>query len=144
MSGNRGLSDECTNLCRVREQNGRKRRRVVFTIVDKQGKELIGNIKLGPMDWNNQRAEIGILFGERDFWGQGIATEAIRLIAEHAFRRLNLHKLTAGCHNKKRWVKKPFKKVGFTQEGGRMEHAHSDGGYTDVIELGLLQAAFES
>jgi len=114
-----------------------------LAIVDKQSREHIGNIKLGPIDWIHRRAEIGILIGEKDFWGQGIATEAIRLLAEHAFRRLNLHKLTAGCHNENVGSKKAFKKVGFTEEGRRVNHVHCDGEYVDVTELGLLRTEFE-
>jgi len=115
-----------------------------LAIVDTESGDHIGNIKLGPINWIHRRAEIGILIGETEFWGRGIGTEAIRLITAHAFERLNLHKLTAGCHEENVGSKKAFKNVGFTEEGRRMKHAYYDGKYTDVIELGLLRAGFEA
>jgi len=36
----------------------------------------IGNIKLEPIDFEDRKATIGILIGNKDYWGRGIATEA--------------------------------------------------------------------
>ena len=41
--------------------------------------------------------EIGYCF-KRSAWGKGYATEAIELVTDYAFKKLNLHKLTAGCY----------------------------------------------
>jgi len=105
--------------------------------------EHIGNIKLGPIDWVHRRADIGILIGEREYWGQGIATESIGAVVTHAFETLNLHKLTAGCYEDNVGSRKAFEKVGFSVEGQRPKHAHYDGAYTTLIELGLLREDFD-
>jgi RimJ/RimL family protein N-acetyltransferase len=114
-----------------------------LAIIDIQSEKHIGNIKLGPINWIHRRGDIGILVGEEDFWGQGIATEAIRLITSHAFNNLNLHKLTAGCYEENKGSKKAFEKVGFKEEGRREKHAHYDGSYTDSVYLGLLRKDFD-
>src|SRR6476660_576399 len=31
----------------------------------------IGNIKLGPVDWYHQSASVGLLIGEKRYWGKG-------------------------------------------------------------------------
>ncbi len=49
-----------------------------LAIVDTESGKHIGNIKLGPINWIHRRGDIGVLIGEKDFWGRGIATEAIR------------------------------------------------------------------
>src|SRR5712692_61297 len=67
-----------------------------FTIILKSGSKHIGNIKLGPIDWNHKIGDIGIMIGDQDSWGKGYATEAIRIIWNFAFKKLNLQKLTAG------------------------------------------------
>jgi RimJ/RimL family protein N-acetyltransferase len=115
------------------------RTNVFLALVVRDGARHIGNIKLGPIDWIHRRADIGILIGEKDCWGAGFATEAIRLIVEYAFRRLNLHKVTAGCYDDNGASVRAFEKVGFIREGLRKEHFYCDGRYTDLILLGLIR-----
>jgi RimJ/RimL family protein N-acetyltransferase len=117
---------------------------VFLAIVHRDDEDHIGNIKLGPIDWIHRRADIGLVIGEKEYWGQGIATESIRLVVGYAFNRLNLHKLTAGCYANNVGSKKAFEKVGFSKEGIRTDHAHHDGSYVDLVELGLLREAFDS
>ena len=58
-------------------------------------KKHIGNIKLGMIDFHHGTAEIGLMIGDKNAWGKGIATEAIQLTIEVA-KQLELRKLTAG------------------------------------------------
>ena len=103
----------------------------------------VGNIKLGPIDWIHRRGDIGLLVGERDYWGEGIGTEAIGLVVRHAFERLNLHKLTAGCYEQNVGSKRAFEKNGFEVEGRRRDHAAHGDGYADLLLLGLLAEEYE-
>jgi RimJ/RimL family protein N-acetyltransferase len=123
------------------------RTNVFLALVVRDGARHIGNIKLGPIDWIHRRADIGILIGEKDCWGAGFATEAIRLVIEYAFLRLNLHKVTAGCYDPNVGSIRAFEKAGFVREGVRREHFYCDGRYLDLILLGLIRptdAKFES
>jgi len=56
----------------------------------------IGNIKLGPINWQKKTAEIGLIIGEKNQWGKGYGTEAIKLLCNLAFEKLKLNTLTAG------------------------------------------------
>jgi ribosomal-protein-alanine N-acetyltransferase len=114
-----------------------------FAIILKQGPRHIGNIKLGPIDTIHRLADIGLMIGEKDCWGQGYASEAIRLVVGYAFGRLNLHKLTAGCYAPNQGSLKAFLKVGFLQEGLRRSHCLCDGKYVDDIQLGLIRPGEE-
>jgi RimJ/RimL family protein N-acetyltransferase len=98
----------------------------------------IGNIKLGPINTYHRLASVGILIGEKECWGKGYATEAIRLLANYAFEHLNLHKLTAGCIDANKGGMKAFQKAGFSIEGIQREHNHWNGAYHDVILFGLI------
>lgn len=109
-----------------------------FAIVLKDGNQHIGNIKLGPINTIHHFADIGILIGEKNCWGKGYATEAIRLIVKYAFDVLNLHKVTAGCYASNKGSLKAFTKAGFSREGVRRNHCYSDGKYVDDIILGLI------
>jgi RimJ/RimL family protein N-acetyltransferase len=111
---------------------------VFLAIVLREGDRHIGNIKLGPIDWIHRFADVGISIGEKDCWGKGYATEAIRLMVHYAFTKLNLHKLTAGCYDANRGSEKCFQKAGFSIEGRRKSHYFCEGSYVDAILLGIL------
>ncbi|MGE3540907.1 MAG: GNAT family N-acetyltransferase [Candidatus Tectimicrobiota bacterium] len=114
---------------------------VFLAIILHEGERHIGNIKLGPIHWIHRYADIGLLIGEKDCWGQGYATEAIQLVVEYAFNTLNLHKLTAGCYALNAGSLHAFRKVGFLVEGTRLQHFYYDGSYIDEILLGLVNPA---
>lgn len=112
---------------------------IFLAIVLREGDRHIGNIKLGPIDWIHRRAEVGLLIGERDCWGQGYATEAISLVTAYAFRTLNLRKLTAGCYGNNVGSVRAFEKAGFSVEGVRPEQFFVHGSYVDHVLLGLIE-----
>ncbi len=77
----------------------------------------IGNIKLGPINWIDRYADISLFIGEKDLRGKGYGTEAIKLLTDYAFKRLNLHKLRAGIYCRNVASINAFKKSGFEFEG---------------------------
>jgi RimJ/RimL family protein N-acetyltransferase len=105
--------------------------------------EHIGNIVLHQIDWRNRVGEIGILIGDKKSRGKGYATEAIVLIANHAFNKLNLHKLCAGAVKENEASKRAFEKAGFKVEGVLREHFYLDGKYLDCYRMGLLKNEFK-
>lgn len=98
----------------------------------------IGNIKLGPIDWNHRFGDIGIIIGAKDCWGKHYAAESIRLLAGYAFGTLKLHKLTAGCYAVNTAAIRAFEKAGFMREGERRSQYLSDGRYVDLVCLAVI------
>lgn len=111
---------------------------VFRAITLRDGGQHIGNIKLGPINWNHCFGDIGIIIGVKDCWGKGYAAESIRLLADHAFTSLKLHKLTAGCYATNVAAIQAFEKAGFLREGIKPSHCISERQYIDLICLGLL------
>jgi ribosomal-protein-alanine N-acetyltransferase len=111
---------------------------VFLAVVLKENHTHIGNIKIGPINWFHRLADIGIIIGEKDCWGNGYASEAISLLTDFAFDTLNLHKLTAGCYEQNKGSLKTFQKAGFEIEGVRKQHCFSNGNYVDAILLGKI------
>ncbi len=112
---------------------------VFFAICWKNNQKHIGNIKLGPVNWIHRRADIGLLIGDKEYRGRGVATEAIQLVVEYAFNILNLHKITAGSHCTNIGSVKAFQKAGFVIEGERKKHSFINGKYVDTVLWGLLK-----
>jgi [ribosomal protein S5]-alanine N-acetyltransferase len=102
----------------------------------------IGNIKLGPVDWHHQAAEIGLLIGDRTQWGLGHASAAIRLVVQYAFQVLKLAKLTAGCYAENAGSMKAFINAGFAQEGRRLLQWQVGTQRQDGILLGMINPSF--
>ena len=116
---------------------------IFCAIVLKQDGRHIGNIKLGPIDLTHRKADVGLMIGEKDCWGKGLGSEAYTLMVEHAFKNLNLHKVTAGAYAVNEASIKALLKAGFRQEGLLQKHCAFDGGYTDVLLFGVLREEFE-
>lgn len=63
------------------------------------GGEHVGNVKYGPVDWQNACADISILVGERAIWGQGIGAEAVYLVSRHLLTDIGLNRVHADSFN---------------------------------------------
>jgi len=93
----------------------------------------IGNIKL-IINWIHRFAEVGLVI-EKNQWGKGYGTEAIRLVKDYSFSQLNLHKLYAGCYKENIGSIKAFVKAGFEVEYFIKNQYQLDGKYTDDVVL---------
>ena len=112
---------------------------VFLAIVLKDKNRHIGNIKIGPINRIHNFSDVGIIIGERSYWGKGFATEAIKLAVDYSFNKLNLRKLTAGAYGSNIGSIKAFKKAGFSVEASRKRHYSSGGKYVDSILLGIIR-----
>jgi len=108
---------------------------LLFAISWKQNYKHIGNIKIGPIDRIHGTASIGILIGEKSYWGKGCGTEAIRLVSDYALNVLKVRKLTAGCVEENQGAIRAFKKAGFNTECVRKRHRVFDSTEHDVVML---------
>jgi RimJ/RimL family protein N-acetyltransferase len=82
------------------------------------GGTLAGGVGLMPGDEERGRAgstAIGYWLGKR-FWGQGIATEAVSLLSEHAFATLGVRRLWANVFAPNRASARVLEKAGFRHE----------------------------
>jgi RimJ/RimL family protein N-acetyltransferase len=72
----------------------------------------IGNISLSNLHPTFRTAEISIIIGEEYSRGNGYGTEAIRLLVDHGFRKMNLNRIEAGMVKENIGRYKAFKRAG--------------------------------
>jgi RimJ/RimL family protein N-acetyltransferase len=61
-------------------------------------------------------SEIGLMIGDKDFWGKGASDEAISLVLDFAFNTLNVRKISGGCYAENIGMVFTFKKLGFIRD----------------------------
>lgn len=79
----------------------------------KETNEHIGNIKLEPINYNHSYATIGILIGNKGYWGKGVGTEAVNLVVDYAFKQLQLNEVRLGVLAVNAKAINLYKKCGF-------------------------------
>jgi RimJ/RimL family protein N-acetyltransferase len=112
---------------------------VLLAIVIKDKNAHIGNIKIGSINWIHRFADVGIMIGEKAYWGQGLATEAIKLVVDYAFNKLNLRRLEAGCYANNPASLRAFQKAGFIEEGRLKQRYFWNAEYVDRVCLGIVR-----
>ncbi|MGD9537718.1 MAG: GNAT family N-acetyltransferase [Alphaproteobacteria bacterium] len=100
----------------------------------------VGNIKYGPIDRTDSRADISILIGERAAWGQGIGREAVYLVTRFLFREAGLNRVDAGSGNPA--FVRLVQSLGWRIEGVQRERVRIGDRYLDWTLLAQLRAEF--
>jgi RimJ/RimL family protein N-acetyltransferase len=116
----------------------------VFGIVDLETDELIGRCMLFDLDWVNRRAMLGIVIGEKAYWGQGYGQEAVRLLLDYGFALLNLNSVMLGTFAFNQRALHCYERVGFKVIGRRRQARIIAGIKYDAILMDILAAEYES
>ena len=117
------------------------RTRVVLAIEDKSDGAFVGFVYLNSIDWFARNAEFGILIGERNRHGKGLAKEALGLVVAYAFATLNLHKLHLRVVASNKRALALYRAFGFAEEGIQRQQAFVRGRYCDVVLMGLIRSS---
>lgn len=115
---------------------------VMFAILTRRNNAHIGNIKLDRISWIHRYGTLGIMIGEKECWGKGYGQEACRLVLEHAFKRLNLNKVTLGVYAIHKSALRAYEAAGFKTEGRVKDILYFDGRYVDKIIMGISKNEF--
>ncbi len=88
--------------------------------------------------------EFRILIFNPDAVGQGIGTEATRLILNYAFNRLNSWRVWLGCSEANIGAWKCYEKCGFKLEGVLRDEIYTHGKYHNARRYGILRPEWEA
>jgi RimJ/RimL family protein N-acetyltransferase len=93
----------------------------------------IGNLKIGPIDFTNENSDLVTLIGDRNYWGKGLATEAIAVGSQLAFDVYGIRKLCGSIISKNVGSIKSYTRAGWQIECIRKNHYKIDGELQDEI-----------
>jgi ribosomal-protein-alanine N-acetyltransferase len=101
----------------VREKNKSKNEFLYGIFLKRNNLNIhIGNIKLGHIDFIHKTSAISYFIGEKELWGKGYTTLAIKEIIKIA-KKMGLKKLKAGLYETNVGSKKVLEKNNFKLEG---------------------------
>jgi ribosomal-protein-alanine N-acetyltransferase len=108
---------------------------------EKSKMSFVGTLKIYDIDFESRKASIGIMVGERNLWGKGIASEAISISCDYCFKTLNFHKVCAGYFQTNTGMEKAFAKNGFEVEGVLKEHFFDLEKFQNVVLVAKMRKA---
>ncbi|QQE77070.1 GNAT family N-acetyltransferase [Alicyclobacillus sp. SO9] len=111
----------------------------VFAEVDK----FIGEVSYRDMDVVKGTCVLGIMIGDKAYWGKGYGTEAVRAMCSFLFQRFQLRRIQLDTWVGNERAIRSYKKVGFQIEGVLRKSTLVKGVPTDEVVMGLLQSEFE-
>jgi RimJ/RimL family protein N-acetyltransferase len=114
-----------------------------FAIETKDGQH-IGHCGLHGGSAENRRAELGIMIGEKEYWGRGFGTDAMLTLLRFAFEQMNLNKVSLGVFEFNERGLGMYKKCGFVEEGRFREDLFQDGRYWDLVRMSILRREYEA
>lgn len=92
----------------------------------------IGNIGIS-VDLANRVADISILVGDRNCWGQGIGAEAWLAVQDELLAHQGVRKVSAGTMAINQGMLSVMKKCGMEEEGRRKRHFLCEGQEVDMV-----------
>ncbi|MGH2464239.1 MAG: GNAT family N-acetyltransferase [Candidatus Limnocylindrales bacterium] len=101
---------------------------------------LLGTCAFSQLDGENGSALFHITIGEKEAWGQGFGTEATRLMLEHAFERLRLHRIGLSVFAFNERAIRSYRRAGFVIDGRAREAIRRDGRWWDEVEMSILDS----
>ncbi len=111
---------------------------VDWAIVPKESDKVIGNCAF--IGWSNKhsKAEIGYVLN-KDYWGQGFATEALNELIRFGFDVIRLNRIEGGCDIDNIGSEKVILKVGMKFEGTLRKNEFIKGEFRDTKIFAMLQ-----
>jgi len=115
----------------------------LFMIHTLQSDQPIGEIDLDEIQYSHGDAFVSIGLGERDYWGKGYGTDAMRVLLGFAFTELNLRRVSLDVFGYNPRAQRSYEKAGFVVEGRMRSFVKREGKRWDMIFMGIFREEWE-
>ena len=117
---------------------------LTMAIHERSTNRLVGTCAFSQLDGDNGSVMYHITIGEKDRWGLGYGTEATRLMVEHAFGTLGLHRVALSVFEFNERAIRAYATVGFVIEGRARESVWRYGRWWDEISMSILASEWRA
>jgi RimJ/RimL family protein N-acetyltransferase len=87
--------------------------RRAFLIFAREPLALIGRLGIFGIDWDKGQGELGIVIGEKEYWGRGYGRDAVRTLVHHLFMTSSLKRIYLYTFSENQRAQKSFAAAGF-------------------------------
>ena len=108
---------------------------IFFGIFWKETGKHIGNVKLEPIDSKKGTATMGLLIGDKDYWGKGVGTDAVNLVTDFAFEDLGLREVHLGVIAVHASAIRVYEKCGYRIDSIEKDGINHDGVLYDKVHM---------
>jgi RimJ/RimL family protein N-acetyltransferase len=117
--------------------------RLWFIVALKENGKAIGEAGLLRIFPAWKTTDLSIIIGEKGEWGKGYGTEAARLLLDHAFGPLGLHRVAIGVVGFNERAISFWEKLGFRREGVQRDGYLHEGRYHDFVMMSILDDEYQ-
>src|SRR3989344_1577445 len=100
---------------------------IFFGIFWKENNKHVGNVKLEPVNFAQGVATMGILIGDKNYWGKGVGTEATNLITNYALATLRIAEVNLGVMATNVAAIRVYEKCGYVIDSIEEKSINHDG-----------------
>ena len=111
--------------------------------IEAEGK-YIGYCSLMDLRNPHGNLELGIMIGDREYWGRGYGRDAVRLLLDYGFRHLGARRIALTTHAKNERAIRCYLACGFVEEGRPRKVVWIEGEYTDLVNMSLLREEWQA
>lgn len=112
----------------------------MFFMIDSNDDVTIGTLAIDTIDYTSQRAEIGnVLIGDKEYINQGYAYEALCVLLDYCFLKLNIHRVELKVQEDNLAAITLYKKAGFVVEGVLVDYYYADGKRRNALQMSKIR-----
>jgi len=112
---------------------------IIWTVAEKESDLCVGHVGLYNIDHRVRSAEFAVMIGNKGWWGKGTGKDVTRAVVDYGFKQLNLHRVYLTVLKSNDRAIALYEKLAFTTEGILRDEQFRDGGYVDVVAMGVLE-----
>lgn len=94
--------------------------------------EFIGRLGYYNIDYRRREAELGIAIGEKDYWGRGYGTDAVKTLLTHIFEATDLECVYLYTYAENVRAQHSFEKCGFRKIGKNRKFSLDRGSHDEI------------
>lgn len=117
----------------IKSQKSNKEGTYNFAIEDIETNKYIGGCGINSVNWLTRVAIVGIMIGDKDYWGKGYGTDAMKVLIDFIFNDMNINKIRLSVFSFNERARRSYEKCGFEVEGVLKDEIFKDGKYYDEI-----------
>jgi len=110
----------------------------VWSVFATDDNRYLGQVGIHQIHARSKVGRLGAVIASRTDMGKGLGSAAIRAVMDRGFGELGLHKLWLMVFRTNERGQRLYKRLGFIEEGLLREEYFHEGGWHDMVRMGML------